>query len=158
MENLAGFDGVVTHCISSTDKKFAVTMCNDLVAAAKKQAAARSLRHVHQGTVEWTAAGGAEPALPDDLDIAMPLHLAFYIRGTDGNPAGAVATAQFFVPYGAASEGGETRREGRLVIWQDATLGSGPPKATADSVSTAVSKKMTHVFEALGTARKSASD
>lgn len=157
-ENLTGFDGIITHCVSSTDKKYAITMCDALVADAKKQAEAQSLGHAHLGTVDWTAGGGEEPALPGDLAMTSPLHLAFYIRGTDGNPAGASATAQFFVPYTAAIENGSTPREGRLVIWQDATLGSGPPKATAAAVAGAVGKKMGSVFDALAARPKHAAD
>jgi hypothetical protein len=149
-DNLRGFDGIVTHCVSSTDKTFAITMCDRLVDSAKKQTEAIAMSHVHLGTVDWTPGGGTEPDLPSGPEMKKPLHLAFYLRGTDGSPAGAIATAQFFVPY---NEGpGEAPGEGRLLIWQDATLGSGPPKATALSVADGVSKKMKSVFDALGTA------
>jgi hypothetical protein len=148
-EALAEFDGIVTHCVSSTDKKFAVAMCDKLVASARKQAEAQSLAHLHLGTVDWTAGGGEEPSLPEDIGIKYPLHLAFYIRGTDGNPAGASATAQFFRPLEITGASGNPPLQGRLLIWQDGTLGSGPPGPTANAVAAAVGKKMSSVFDAL---------
>ncbi len=145
-EKLTGHDGVVTQCVFHTDKAFAKIMCDDLAKAAASQAKKVGIREMHLGSADWTgdATEYLQPAA--DSGFESPLYLTFYLRGTDGNPAAAHAWASLYVPDTAMTP------TGRLVLWEGATLGSGPPKPVARAVAGAVAKKMQPVFEALGSA------
>ena len=143
---LAGYDGVVSQCVVHTKKAFAKTMCDALAKAAGAEAGKADIRHVHLGSADWTDGPGAYLEPSADAGFQKPLYLTFYLRGTDGNPAGAHAWASLYARQDDAE------LPGRLVLWEGATLGSGPPKAVAAAVANAVAEKMKPVFKALGEA------
>ena len=152
--NLQGFDGLLTRCVISTDRKYAGKMCDRLVAAAQNEAKTNAISHHHAGTDDWDS-GMVGPTAPADSEFKNPLWLTFFIRGTGGDVPGALARASFHVPYAAAVEKGDDAgapREGQLVIWEESIIGSGPAKQLGPAVADAVAKKMSPVFAALAKA------
>jgi hypothetical protein len=142
-EKLDGYGGIVTQCVVHTRKAFAGIMCDGLVKAVADEAGKAGMDHAHLGSADWTK-GDADYLGPDaGTAIVNPLYLTFYLRGTDGNPAGAHAWASLYAPVDAPLSG-------RLVIWEGATLGSGPPEPVAAAVADSVAGKMRPVIAALG--------
>lgn len=150
-DKLPGYDGIVSQCVIHTKKAFADIMCGGLVGAAATGTAKAGIRHMHLGSADWTGDTTDYLAPAPDSGFESPLYLTFYLRGTDGNPAAAHAWASLYIPHeGAAGPG--LPLPGKLVLWEGATLGSGPPKPVAAAVANAVSEKLKPVFVSLGEA------
>ncbi len=140
----AGFDGVITQCITFTRVAFAVDMCDRLSASVASLAQAQGLALLDLGRTEWGFGSDVYLEPTDDIGMEAPVHLTFYIRGSEG-PNSAFIWASLYKPTI-----GRLGPPGRLVIWEDSGLGAGDAATIRDGLSAGLAQKLTPVFEALG--------
>ncbi len=145
----AGFDGVISQCVSFTRLKFANGMCDDLAKSVASLAKANGLGHHHLGRAEWGFGSDEYLPIPGDTGLNTPVHLTFYIRAT-GNPVSAFVWISLYEPQDAASGA----RPGRLVLWEDSGIGAGGKKTISSGLSAGLAKKLDPVFQVLGAQRK----
>lgn len=148
-ERAAGFDAVVTQCVSFVRIKSANAMCDKLAEAAARLAKANGLAHSYLGRTEWGFGSDEYLTLPADAGYANPVHLTFYIRATD-RPNSVVVWCSL---YQRLDDAGASGRTGRLVIWEDSGIGAGPAKRITGPLAAGLAQKLEPVFKALGEGR-----
>lgn len=142
-EKAAGFDGVVTQCVSFVRYDFANGMCDKVIPAVQKLAEKNGLKHLHLGHAEWGFGTDEYLDLPADTGFKRPVWLTFYIRATD-KPVSAFIWMSLYEP---SSSGG------RRVLWEDSGIGAGQAKRITNGLSTGLAGKLEPVFKALGEGR-----
>ncbi|PLX37444.1 MAG: hypothetical protein C0606_03825 [Hyphomicrobiales bacterium] len=148
-ERAAGFDAVVTQCVSFVRIKSANAMCDKLARSVAKLAEVNGLAHSHLGRTEWGFGTDEYLKLPADAGYANPVHLTFYIRAT-GRPNSVVVWCSL---YQRIDDAGASGRTGRLVIWEDSGIGAGPAKKITAALAAGIAEKLEPVFETLGEGR-----
>lgn len=143
-EKAAGFDAVISQCVSFVRDKFANGMCDKLAASVEKLAKTNGLKHLHLGRAEWGFGTDEYLSPPDGTGFASPVHLTFYIRATN-RPVSAFVWLSLYVPT-ADSEA----RPGRLVLWEDSGIGAGGTKTITSGLTGGLAKKLEPVFQVLG--------
>ncbi|MDF0599013.1 hypothetical protein [Psychromarinibacter halotolerans] len=140
----AGFDGVISQCITFTRVTFAVEMCDRLSASVASLAQANDLALVDLGRTEWGFGSDVYLEPVEDTGMDYPVHLTFYIRGSDA-PNSAFIWASLYKPTI-----GRLGPPGRLVLWEDSGLGAGDAATIRDGLTAGLAQKLAPVFEALG--------
>ena len=143
-----GFDGISAECIVHTPDKFAQTACETLFKEAAKQAGQAEVTLVKAGVTNWEGVPvedrkHVEP--PTDANMAKPLRLTFFIRAAQSDRiTGGYVRAALWVPA-------ET---GKLVLWEAATLGTGPRKGLRAAIIKDVTAKLERPFTAFAADNK----
>ncbi len=142
-EKAAGFDTLVTQCVSFTREDFANGMCDPLMDAVAATARANGLEVRHLGRTEWGF--GTDEYLTSDAKLKNPVHLTAYIRATD------TPTAAFIWLSLYADANGP--RPGRLVLWEDSGIGAGDTGVISGGLSQGLAQKLVPVIETLAAGR-----
>jgi len=142
-EKAAGYDGVVTQCVSFVRYDFANGMCDKVIPAVGRLAEKNGLKHLHLGRTEWGFGTDEYPVLPADAGFKRPVWLTFYIRATD-KPVSAFLWASLHQASGPG---------GRLVLWEDSGIGAGDSKTISNGLSAGLAQKLAPVFQSLGEGR-----
>jgi hypothetical protein len=138
---MTDLDGISAECIVQTPDRFAETACASLFKAAGTLAKNAGITLVEAGTTNWEGV-----PVPDrkHLDppaggLAKPVRLTFFIRGAQSDRiTGGYMRAVMWLPA-------ET---GKLVLWEAATLGTGPRKGLRTAVIKSVTEKLEAPFAA----------
>ncbi|MEZ5878849.1 MAG: hypothetical protein R3D43_14470, partial [Tepidamorphaceae bacterium] len=136
---LAGLDGVVIACVSSTGEKYAERICGKLSETAKAELEKAGVPVAVAG---YFREGGPAPDKPEGM--ARPLSIMIYLRGTPGGTAAILVRGRGSIAYEAAVEAGESGagRAGDLVVWEESTVGSGPVKQLEAAITNAMNDKL----------------
>jgi hypothetical protein len=81
-DNLKGFDGVVTQCVTFVKYKFANNMCKRYMDWIASYADANKVAHAHLGQTQWGYGTDEYLTPPADSGISNPVYLTLYIRAT----------------------------------------------------------------------------
>lgn len=138
-ERAAGFDTVITQCVSFTRAAFANEMCDDLLMRADPMIRAEGLTHIALGRTEWGFGSDVYLAPPDEADLERSVHLTIYLRGSDDPPSLALWMSLYTITP-----------SGRLEIWEDSGMGAGDPNYIANALSKGLAQKLAPVLTALG--------
>jgi len=145
--SLKGFDGIIAECIVQTPDAFATGICKMLFAAAAKQADRAGVKLVQAGSQVWEDVKvedrvHLEP--PAGSDLASPVRLTFFVRGAHTNSiTGGYTRIALWTP--AEIQG----RSGKLVLWETATMGTGPRNGLRAALVKTVVGKLETPFTAL---------
>ena len=142
---LAGLDGVVIACVSSTGEKYAERICGKLSETAKAELEKAGVPVAVAG---YFREGGPAPDKPEGM--ARPLSIMIYLRGTPGGTAAILVRGRGSIAYEAAVEAGESlgflpgdmQAKGDLVVWEESTVGSGPVKQLEAAITNAMNDKL----------------
>ena len=136
---LAGLDGVVIACVSSTGETYAERICDKLSENARKALDKASVPVAVAGNFRE---GGPSPDKPEGM--ARPLQVTIYLRGTPGGNAAILVRGRASIAYGAAVEAGsdEAGRSGDLVIGEESSVGAGPVKQLEAAIANAMNDKL----------------
>lgn len=145
-EKAAGFDAVISQCVSFVRLKFANGMCDRLAKSIARLAKENGLGHSHLGRTEWGFGTDVYLRPEGKPGFGNPVWLTFYIRAT-GEPNSAFLWASLYQPVTDGT------RTGRLVLWEDSGIGAGPRKDISAALSAGFAKKLEPVFEVLGDAK-----
>jgi hypothetical protein len=145
-EKAAGFDAVISQCVSFVRLEFANGMCDRLAKSVARLAKENGLGHSHLGRTEWGFGTDVYLKPEGESGFSNPVWLTFYIRAT-GEPNSAFLWASLYEPV---TDGART---GRLVLWEDSGIGAGPRKEISGALSAGFAKKLEPVFKALGEAK-----
>ena len=139
VRQLAGLDGVVIACVSSTGEKYAERICDAL---SNKTRLTLQEESVPVAVAGYFREGGPAPDMPGNM--TRPLQITIYLRGTPGGTAAILVRGRAAVAYEAAVEAGETGagRTGDLVIWEESAVGSGPVKQLESAITNAMNDKL----------------
>ena len=138
-EKAAGFDTLVTQCVSFTREAFANGMCEPLMDAVAATARANGLEVRHLGLTEWGF--GTDEYLTSDAKLRNPVHLTAYIRATDAPTSAFIWLSLYAEPDGT--------RPGRLVLWEDSGIGAGETGVISGGLSQGLAQKLVPVIETL---------
>ena len=142
-----GFDGISAECIVHTPDKFGQTACDVLFKAAQSAADSAGVKLVRAGVANWDGVPVSdrkhvEP--PAGAGLASPVRLSFFIRGANSdNVTGGFIRAAMWTP--ATTSG----RTGKLVLWETATLGTGPRKQLRAAIIKDIAGKLGTPFAAM---------
>lgn len=142
-ENAAGFDAVISQCVSFVRLKSANGMCDRLAKSIERLTKENGLGHSHLGRTEWGFGTDVYLRPEGKTGFGNPVWLTFYIRAT-GEPNSVFLWASLYEPV---TEGART---GRLVLWEDSGIGAGPPREISAALADGLAKKLEPVFKALG--------
>lgn len=160
VQNFAGLDGMTTRCIISTKRKYARRMCEILVENAENFARTSNVALAHKGT-KFTGEGEDKLQQMQAREVAEPgnsntklLNVEFFIRGTEGRTVGAVVRIVAFVDYDRAMEKPDNERanpsyprSGRLVLWEEEAVASGPANRIGGALAAHMAKKLKLLIE-----------
>ena len=142
-----GFDGISAECIVHTPDKFGQTACDALFKAAQSAADGANIKLVRAGVTNWDGVPVSdrkhlEP--PADGGLTSPVRLTFFIRGANSdNVTGGFIRAARWTPATAGN------RTGKLVLWETATLGTGPRTRLRAAIIKDIAGKLDTPFAAL---------
>ncbi len=142
----AGFNGISAECIIHTPDKFADGACAALFKAAAAGAQKAGISLAQAGTANWedVPVKDRKHLDPPAGGPAQPVRLTFFIRGAQSDRiTGGFVRAVMWTP--ATAEG----RPGKLVLWEAATLGTGPRKGLRAAVVKSIAEKLETPFAAL---------
>jgi hypothetical protein len=149
-DNLKGFDGVVTQCVTFVKYKFANNMCKRYMDWIASYADANKVPHAHLGQTQWGYGKDEYLTPPADSGISNPVYLTLYIRATR-KPDSVFLWTSLYTPQEAGGEGG---RKGRLVVWEDSGIGAGRRKTITQGLADGLAQKTEKVIKALGEANR----
>lgn len=147
-KNFSGLNAISARCILSTERKFAVNICETLAANA------RNITAVHG--IEFSFSGreidGEEQLVPASDLKTDPLFVDFHIRGTAGKSAGASIRITAYVYFHQAVESTSRTataypRSGKLVLWEEAAVANGPSKRISKALSAHMTKKLKSLIQ-----------
>ncbi len=146
--NFSGLDGIKASCIVSTKRKYAIKMCAALAENGKNLADVNGVKFFFAGsrfTDEAKLAQTSDSLLK--LEINNPLNVEFFIRGTEGNTAGASIRIVASVDYQqaidkAVASNSQAPRSGKLVLWEEAAVANGPANRMGKALSAHMTRKL----------------
>ncbi len=147
-----GFDGVSAECIVQTPDAFATGTCKMLFASAARHAGKAGVKMVQAGTQVWEDVDVKDRAhleLPAGSELASPVRLTFFVRGA--NSSGVTGGFTRMAIWTPAEVDG---RKGKLVLWETATLGTGPRNGLRKALVKSVAAKLEAPFSAIAADNK----
>ncbi|MCB1383017.1 MAG: hypothetical protein KDJ73_08840 [Notoacmeibacter sp.] len=158
---LAGVDGVITYCDSSTRQKYAETMCKAVSDGIAKALEETGLPVRHTGIVltgsaspEKTPSEEATASLKMANGISHPLLAGIVLKGTDdGNPA-IYMRVQFTVPVTVPPSGANPGFDGEILVLERAVVGNGPKKRLPAAQIAYIEKQIAPVLDEVRAALK----
>ena len=142
-QKAAGYDTVITQCISLTRAQFANAGCDDLLIRIDPMIRAEGLKHIALGRTEWGFGSDVFLLPPAGADISNALHLTLYLRGSIDPPTMSVWLSLY-----------KDMPQGRLTLWEDSGLGAGEQSYIANALSQGLAQKLQPILETLGQNRK----
>ncbi|MGB7316479.1 MAG: hypothetical protein WBC85_00770, partial [Planktotalea sp.] len=113
----AGFDTIITQCVSFTRVDFVNALCDDLLLRIAPMIDAVGLNHIPLGRTEWGYGSDVYLTPGTGSQLGTPVNLTIYLRGTD-EPGTAALWLSLYETVNAP-------RKGRLAIWEDYAMGVG---------------------------------
>ena len=156
---MAGIDGVITYCDSSTGQGYAKDMCEAMASEIAGQLEGSGLTVKHNGLVLTSSKEPSETATQAARTadgMTLPLLIAIVLKGTDdGNPA-IYIRVQFSIPFEAAVEQGSSLppKKGELLVLERAVVGNGPKKRLPAAQIDFITKAITPVISGIKDAAK----
>ncbi len=146
--DFAKLDGIVGRCVVSTKRKYAVRLCTRLLRKTRELSRLHKIQLVDLG-INPVETG---PAATGNTGMDNPLHLIFFVRGTDGKTVGASVRIEATIFYSGAVEnknnaGLQQARKGKLVLWQEAAVASGPARKIGSALAGHMASKLDQLIE-----------
>lgn len=142
-----GFDGISAECIVQTPDPFATGTCKMLFALLKKHAEKTGVKVVQAGSQVWEDVEVEDRAHldpPAGSDLKAPARLTFFVRGAQSAKiTGGFTRIAIWTP--AEIDG----RKGKLVLWEQSTLGTGPRKGLRKALVASFGKHLDSVLTLL---------
>lgn len=148
---MAGIDGIIVYCDSSTKQAYAQHICDGMAAVVEAGFKETGLPVVRNGLVHTGVAhDGKVPAeivtapLKTAEGISRPMLMAVVIKGTDDRTPAIYTRVHVAIPFRAAVEAGASGpgKAGDLMVAERAIAGNGPKKQLPPAIVAALGKQL----------------
>lgn len=145
---MAGIDGIVVYCRSTTREKYAAKICGT-IAAAVSEGFGKSPLSVTDAGMVYTGAAAGKDENSDPLktrsahSFANPLFMRVHIKGTDDNNPAIYVGLRTMIAFEAATNSGSDLpgKAGDLVIEEVEAVANGPKSKLPAFIAANIAKR-----------------